>query len=421
MVATQNQSEEFSEVDREWDILRLSTHLEAAKGRKLSPTLRKYLRGLLCGHSPAQIAEKLHLQGITVRKRLSHELYPDIEVMLECQTGNFVKVKDWHQVRDLLERAGYRKTPDGIALLLEAGLKGYVTLSEQYQLSDWQTNYKELAADWGNLQSVLQSVVKWCKSAKQYDAFRTLLQNLKEYNYIYGCWQERMDGLEWLIRLADQHDDRNTLIEATLEKGWLLILMNRENEAHKLFRQTADLKNPWLQLRLAKHQAVLHLRQQRFIEALNYLNQAQNLLPYSNLEIQRYQRWQTTINYYQAQVYFQQRELKQAESLYHKALEQAQSVGWHRMTVAIQNWLARGAIVRGELTQAKHLLESGLTKSWQYHDKQCIAFYSLSFARLNQAQGNSSEAWKWAEQASNEFTVLGMLNKAAEAKRLVRS
>ncbi|NJR76083.1 MAG: NB-ARC domain-containing protein, partial [Scytonema sp. CRU_2_7] len=72
---------------------------------------KKFLRGLLCGCSPAEIAKVVYQSGSssTVRVYLSNGLYKYIEEMLSNQVGDSVKVKTWSRVTHLLEKAGYKK------------------------------------------------------------------------------------------------------------------------------------------------------------------------------------------------------------------------------------------------------------------------------------------------------------------------
>ena len=48
--------EEFSQAAQDWDLETLYADLASAKGKRLTPTEKLHLRGLLCGHSPVEIA-----------------------------------------------------------------------------------------------------------------------------------------------------------------------------------------------------------------------------------------------------------------------------------------------------------------------------------------------------------------------------
>ncbi|MUG99936.1 AAA family ATPase [Scytonema sp. UIC 10036] len=103
--------EEFIEAKNYWELEKLYVDLGLAKGKSLTPVEKKFLRGLLCGFSPAEIASTVYQSrsSSTVRVYLSNGLYKYIEEMLTNQAGHFIKVKNWSRVTQLLEKAGYKK------------------------------------------------------------------------------------------------------------------------------------------------------------------------------------------------------------------------------------------------------------------------------------------------------------------------
>ncbi len=103
--------EDFIEAKNNWDLEKLYIDLASAKGKGLTPVEKKFLRGLLCGFSPAEIANKVYKtrSSSTVRVYLSNGLYKYIEEMLSKQASDSIKVKNWSRVTQLLEKAGYKK------------------------------------------------------------------------------------------------------------------------------------------------------------------------------------------------------------------------------------------------------------------------------------------------------------------------
>ncbi|WP_017653470.1 NB-ARC domain-containing protein [Fortiea contorta] len=103
--------DEFLEAKKNWELEKLYVDLASAKGKALTPVEKKFLRGLLCGCSPAEIAKIVYqsASSSTVRVYLSNGLYKYIEEMLSNQAGYSVKVKNWSRVTHLLEKAGYKK------------------------------------------------------------------------------------------------------------------------------------------------------------------------------------------------------------------------------------------------------------------------------------------------------------------------
>jgi tetratricopeptide (TPR) repeat protein len=107
MASRSNQpDEEFSEAHGNWDVETLYIDLVGDSGKPLSRNAKRFLRGVLCGYSPAEIAERCRYRGKnpsdTVRQTLSKEIYPSIKALLERSEDI-----EWGQVPRLLE--GYRK------------------------------------------------------------------------------------------------------------------------------------------------------------------------------------------------------------------------------------------------------------------------------------------------------------------------
>ncbi|GAB1537681.1 hypothetical protein NUACC21_03310 [Scytonema sp. NUACC21] len=87
--------EEFIEARNSWELEKLYVDLGLVKGKSLTPVEKKFLRGLLCGFSPAEIAITVYQSrsSSTVRVYLSNGLYKYIEEMLSNQAGYSIKVK----------------------------------------------------------------------------------------------------------------------------------------------------------------------------------------------------------------------------------------------------------------------------------------------------------------------------------------
>ncbi|MBD2544013.1 DNA-binding response regulator [Planktothricoides sp. FACHB-1370] len=102
----------FAEAAKHWDLERLYQDLAAAK-QKCSPRARKgltereklYLRGLLCGCSPAEIARQLLQSAKGVEVYMCKTLYQYCKIMADVPNE---KVKNWRNINNLLEEGGYK-------------------------------------------------------------------------------------------------------------------------------------------------------------------------------------------------------------------------------------------------------------------------------------------------------------------------
>jgi hypothetical protein len=104
--------EMFAEAAKQWDLERLYQTLAEAK-RQMSPRARKgltereklYLRGLLCGYSPAEMARKLFQSPKGAEVYVSKTLYQYFKKLDNIPNE---KVGNWRNIHTSLEEAGYK-------------------------------------------------------------------------------------------------------------------------------------------------------------------------------------------------------------------------------------------------------------------------------------------------------------------------
>ncbi len=98
--------EQFLQAKEQWDLERLYTDLATVKGKNLSRVERVHLRGLLCGHSPTEIAEILHKSPRGIEVDLCNRLYRYIKKLLQREEEE--RLENWRSVCQWLMEAGYR-------------------------------------------------------------------------------------------------------------------------------------------------------------------------------------------------------------------------------------------------------------------------------------------------------------------------
>jgi hypothetical protein len=104
--------EMFAEAANYWDLERRYKALAEAK-KQIVPHARRgltereklFLRGLLCGYSPAEIARKLVQSRKGVEVYMSKTLYQYLRKMSDVPNE---KVGHWRNINNLLEEAGYK-------------------------------------------------------------------------------------------------------------------------------------------------------------------------------------------------------------------------------------------------------------------------------------------------------------------------
>lgn len=90
---------------KEWDLQTLYGDLAFTKGKPLTPTEKLHLRGLLCGYSPSDIADKLHKNSNGVETDLCASIYRYVKSLLDkCDE----RIDNWRKVIEWLEESGYK-------------------------------------------------------------------------------------------------------------------------------------------------------------------------------------------------------------------------------------------------------------------------------------------------------------------------
>ncbi len=98
--------DQFAEAETYFDLNKLYKNLASAKGKCLTPIEKAHLRGLLCGHSPAEIADKLNKAKNSVEVDLSSTVYQYIKSLLNKESQN---VGNWRDICEWLREAGYEQ------------------------------------------------------------------------------------------------------------------------------------------------------------------------------------------------------------------------------------------------------------------------------------------------------------------------
>jgi hypothetical protein len=125
----------FSQAAQQWDLETLYDDLASAKGKHLTPVEKTHLRGLLCGYSPAEIAEKLEKSPRGVEVDLCATIYKYVKFLLDKVDD---KVENWRRIYEWLDESGYKSTPPQVpvqSLLPEQSVVNVTTINiEQHQI-----------------------------------------------------------------------------------------------------------------------------------------------------------------------------------------------------------------------------------------------------------------------------------------------
>ncbi|MEG4227742.1 helix-turn-helix domain-containing protein [Microcoleus sp. N9_A2] len=103
-------NDRFVEAESRWDLKTLYSDLAAVKGKPLTPVEKLHLRGLLCGYSPAEIAEKLQKNPKGVETDLCATIYKYVKAFVG---KGIEKIENWRNIAEWLEDAGYKTRSSG--------------------------------------------------------------------------------------------------------------------------------------------------------------------------------------------------------------------------------------------------------------------------------------------------------------------
>ncbi|MBN3907406.1 MAG: helix-turn-helix domain-containing protein [Nostoc sp. NMS1] len=98
-------NEPFMQAENHWDLETLYSDLSSVKNKRLTPVEKRHLRGLLCGFSPAEIAEKLGKNGKGVETDLCATVYRYVKSLLDKSDE---KLENWRNISEWLDDAGYK-------------------------------------------------------------------------------------------------------------------------------------------------------------------------------------------------------------------------------------------------------------------------------------------------------------------------
>jgi LuxR family glucitol operon transcriptional activator len=306
----------------------------------------------------------------------------------------------------------------------------YLRFAKENGGKDWQewNEYQQLEAEWENL----TDTIEWCIAQDRYADVRDFWQVVKCYIYAQGqksdrltYWNTPLDWTDWLIQAAERHQDWPTALEVMFDRGKKLLLRGQPKHleaADALFTKAWSLrhhKHRDFQLDLAIQIALLHIHQQQFAQATDWLHQAKDLLENAHKSDPETTRSLIHILYYQGEIYYKTKDYHGAKVLFQQALEHAQVLGWQRAIYLAKDWLADIAIAQGDLDEAQPLLEEGLDVAKQNQDQCRTAYAKRSLARLEEARGDLSAALGWAKEAKEGFLSLGMIPEAEETQVLL--
>ena len=315
----------------------------------------------------------------------------------------------------------------------ERWVKWYLDYTSKYGGKDWgedwHIKYNHLEEEFDNLIAILS----WCARNDHYNDIRTLWSYLNDFASLFGHWNQRIQWTDWLITESNKRNQIQTALKAMSSKGWTLIQMGELNEdmlksaedilfeAWKLASDNDNDSGYNIRDSLAKHITYLFIRQRKYDNAIEWLETSKSILNKINQQEHRlrYIRSKINISYYEGEIYFHLRKYGKAKPFFQKVIKEARDCNWNRRANYALNWLADIAIQQGSLNEARGMLQRGLREAKLSKDKRRIAYYKLSFFKLEKKCNNIERAEEWKKKAIDDFERLGVKGELVELGRSV--
>lgn len=309
--------------------------------------------------------------------------------------------------------AELRAHPEFEQAARERWLEWCIQFTNEYgghDMREWHTRYDHLDEEWENLLAVFD----WCATHERYEIIKSCWGaeepgSVVDFSVLYGYWDDRLAWLLWLMQNAEGRGDWPTTLDAIASYAITLTLIGRYEDAEDLFKHAQKLRHyasPATEARLLSNNAYLDIFLERFSDACELLAQAQAMT--QQLPEPLRTRFMLNIEYDRAATLYWQGEQKAARSLFRDVMEQANTFGWHWLANYAQNYLADILVHDGDLDEAEHLLEAGLTLARRNKEKRRICSYMRSLAYLCQKQNKIADALTWAKEAREGFERLGV-------------
>jgi NB-ARC domain len=311
-------------------------------------------------------------------------------------------------------------------------LKWYLDFAAKHggdDLSEWHEEYDKIEEEWDNFLEVLD----WYANDNQfnidqkecYENINKLWTHLNKFASLYGHWDDRLRWLDWLITKSQRYADWITYVNSITSKSWTLILKESpENliEAEKLLNEAwSRIQNVEDNIRyiVAENMAVINIRKQEFDTAREWFIKYCEIIENSNLDYNRRCRSKIRCLYYEAEILYREKKVKDAQLQYQRVLKEAEDIQWLRFVVNAQSWLATIAIKLQQFDNAENILKDCMPVAERNKDKRRTAVCQYTYARLELERKNYVQAERWALLAKDGFERLGIKRDAEDVYHFI--
>ncbi|MEC4983588.1 MAG: NB-ARC domain-containing protein [Oscillatoria sp. PMC 1068.18] len=304
----------------------------------------------------------------------------------------------------------------------ERWLDWYLKFVQKYggkDYDEWHITFDYIDGEWQNIMAVLS----WCFTQENFTELKEMWYKVNSFSHIYGYWEYGLFYTDLLIDAAKRRGDWSTVVDALSLNAWIYLRRISPKDLDKAeqllsegwsLRESVGLEQ---QGYIAHHFVVLEINLQRYPEAENWLETANNL--FNQCQGLMNEDWRLSIlhslDFLQAQIFFCLGETGRAKEVIKKFMNVSCYKGSRqRGRLYVQNLWADVEISIGNFAEAERLLTTGLPVVERNKDKRRTALYQKSFAQLEKARGNLEQAKEWGMKALEGCKRLGMTRDAEE-------
>jgi tetratricopeptide (TPR) repeat protein len=326
-----------------------------------------------------------------------------------------------HPLTKAFAQARLRDRPAWEAKARNRWVEYYVDFSEGSGGRDWSetTGLDRLEKELTNL----LAVIDWCYAQEQWGNVNRLFDQIEDIMFVRGYWSEAIRYSEMDIEAMEWSSDWQYREYWYLASSLILVWMGEKERAKREMDRVEKIARGDARIlhELKFKRAFLHHRSGEIEEAVKLyeqcLQEIDNIWP-AGSRLNRRLRIDLLV-YAGTLAYEEQRDMDRARQLFEQVRAFGEESGWGRVHAIALNYLADIERERGDLTKARELLEEGYPVIEQFKDKRRIAFYNRCFALLEEAEGNKSAAYDYANWALDLFSRLGMRREENEIEELM--
>jgi len=301
---------------------------------------------------------------------------------------------------------------------------------------DWNDSHRKHPELDDSMTDILK-LLSDCIRHDDFQNFKKIYQNIANFLQLYGYRPERLLFSNQLDLAAQRLGDIETSIQARASHTWSLVTDRKLDLAKKMLSKLLedfdtlnlyDEKTNFSKIISFENLARIAIIESNFDLAKDWLNEQLGEIQISkklNVSLRLRTRYAIPVDYHLGRISFNKNDYHSSLQYFEKAQQDAMKIGWTRMEVCAQNWIAKIYIFQDQLILAETLLKEGLEVTEKISSKGRLGFYHQDLAILykkRQEKETTSLENKYMShyhQACSIFIDLGMDNALKNLRKFI--